>query len=70
MRGDPQVASARVLPTVTRRGWNAWITDVKRRRQSLREEKIEVIARLSAEERRTRRTGEYLPDVASVRRWC
>jgi hypothetical protein len=70
MRGDPQVAGARVLPTISRRGWNAWIADVKRRRRRLREEQLEVIARLSAEERRSRRAGEYVRDTASSRRWC
>jgi hypothetical protein len=65
MRGDPK-ASTRLLASGPGRRWSAWRVHTKRRKLALRNEQLEVIERLGAEERRARRTGEYTPDI---RRW-
>jgi hypothetical protein len=69
MRGPMEAASARSLPTSSRRGLSVWIADVRRRRRAIREEQLEVIERLGREERRARRAGEYTPSVGTRRLW-
>jgi hypothetical protein len=46
-----------------------WIADFTRRRRSIKEEQLEVIARLAGEQRRARRAGEYTPSVVTRRLW-
>ena len=63
MRGDPRVAPARlrlVVPAPTSVGK---LDDARERRRRRRAERLEVIARLEAEERRLRRTGPYPPHI-------
>lgn len=55
MRGDPRAASARLPVVVPARRWSAWLEQVKQRRRERRQERIEVIVRLAAEERRAER---------------
>ena len=69
MRGESQATSVRSLPGITRRSWSSWITEVKRKRRNIKEERLEVIERLAREERQSRRSGEYVPGVESLRRW-
>jgi hypothetical protein len=56
MRGDPQATSARLPVVAPARRWSAWPEQVKHRRRQRRQERIEVIVRLAAEEQRARRT--------------
>jgi hypothetical protein len=69
MRGPTQAAGARVLPTSARRGLSVWIAEVRRRRRSVKDERLEVIERLAREERRARRAGAYAPDLGTRRIW-
>jgi hypothetical protein len=55
-------AGARALPKAAGRGWSAWLTNVKRRRQLAREKRLESIERLQTLERRERQSGQYVPD--------
>jgi hypothetical protein len=57
MRGDPQVARARLPLVVPARTWSTRLEQIKERRRERRDERLEVIARLQAEERRARRAG-------------
>jgi hypothetical protein len=41
------------------RRWSTWFQQTKERRRRFRQERIETIARMQAEERRARGTGEY-----------
>ncbi len=70
MRGESTATGTRSLPSITRRSWSSWITEVKRRRRSTREEQLEVIERLTRHEREIRRSGEFVPSLGSGRRWC
>lgn len=63
MRGDPQVARTRVPLVVPARTWSARLEQIKQRRRQRREEQVEVVARLAAEDRRARRTGTYTPQA-------
>lgn len=57
MRGNPQVATARLRSVVPARGWPARLEQVKQRRIQRRDERLEVIVRLQHEQRRARRAG-------------
>jgi hypothetical protein len=69
MRGSMEAAGARSLPTTSRRGLSVWIADVRRRRRSVKEERLEVIERLGREQRQARRAGEYRPSSGTRRVW-
>lgn len=61
MRGDPQAASARLPARAPARRWSAWLAQGQERRRRARMEALEVTERLRAEQRRSRRSGEYAP---------
>jgi hypothetical protein len=61
MRGNPQTASLRLRTAAPSRRWTAWLEQTHENRRRARLERAEVIARLQADERRARRTGEYTP---------
>ena len=63
MRGNPQAASARLHAVAPARRWSAWLVRAQERRSRAQIEALEVIERLRAEERRSRRSGEYVPQV-------
>ena len=63
MRGNPQAASARLLAVAPARRWSAWLVRAQERRSRTQVEALEMIERLRAEERRSRRSGEYVPDL-------
>jgi hypothetical protein len=69
MGGPTPVASARSLPTSTRRGLSVWIAGKRLTRRSIKAEQLEVIERLAREERTARRAGEYTPGVGARRLW-
>jgi hypothetical protein len=70
MRGQPQARAARLFSLSPGRSWSAWIMPAIRRRRHASPEQLEVIERLSSEQRRARRTGEYRPDPGRYpRRW-
>ena len=69
MRGDPQAAGGRLLAVLPVR-WPSWFTPVERKPRVTAEERIETIARLQAEERAARRSGQYVAEAAYLgRRW-
>jgi hypothetical protein len=68
MRGDPQAAGARLLAVLPVR-WPSWFTPVERKPRVTAEERIETIARLQAEERAARRSGQYVAKAAYLGRW-
>ena len=70
MRGDLRAVGIRSLPRVPRLDWSSRITSLRRRRQRSRHERLEVIERIDRIERSSRRAGEHVPDLATVRRWC
>lgn len=61
MRGQSQAATTRLRTPLPGRRWSTWLEQTKERRRRLRQERIETIARLQAEERRARGKGEYAP---------
>ena len=63
MRGNPQAASARLLAVAPARRWSARLVRAQERRSRAQVEALEVRERLRAEERRSRRSGEYVPDL-------
>jgi hypothetical protein len=63
MRGDQQAAHVRLLSVVPGRRWSTWIEQVTERRSVARQERLETIVRLQADERRARRRGEYAPNL-------
>jgi hypothetical protein len=62
-------AGALALPKAPVRGWSAWLTNVKRRRQLARDGTLESIERQERLERRKRESGEYVPDRRHHRYW-
>jgi hypothetical protein len=68
MRGQPQVSTARLPTRTSGRSWFSPITLAIRSRGRVSRERLEVIERLSREQRRARRTGEYVPDLGRVPR--
>ena len=63
MRGNSQTASARLRVTTPVRRRSAWLIRAQAKRRWALLEQLETIARLEAEERRARRTGEYAPKL-------
>ncbi|MBV8945492.1 MAG: hypothetical protein JOZ95_08730 [Solirubrobacterales bacterium] len=63
MRGQPQAASARLPAALPRRRWSTWLEQTSEKRRRAREERLETIQRLEAEQRHSRRTGDYAPDL-------
>jgi hypothetical protein len=62
MRANPQAASARLPARVTApaRTWSAWREQIRERRRRQREERLEIIVRMQAEERRAQRPRRYV----------
>ena len=70
MRGEPQVGSARLPAVLPGRRTSLWSRSAGRRPRVTREERLEIIARLQAEERAARRSGQYVAEAAYLgRRW-
>lgn len=63
MRGQPQAASARLPGRLPGPRGPTWLEQTRERRRLRRQEQLETIARLESEQRRTRRAGEYAPDL-------
>jgi hypothetical protein len=63
MRGNPQAASARLPARAPGRRWPAWLAQAQERRSRARIEALEITERLRAEQRRSRRSGEYTPEI-------
>jgi hypothetical protein len=63
MRGDLRILSMRSVVVLPGRRWSSWIMRPTRRPRRSPEERLEMIERLSSEERRSRRSGEYVPDL-------
>ncbi len=63
MRGQSQAASTRLPAILPGRRWSTWLEQTSERRHRAREERLETIERLEAEQRRARRTGEYARDL-------
>lgn len=55
MQGDPQAASARLHAAVPARRWSARVEQIKQRWRERRQERVELIVRMEAEERSARR---------------
>ncbi len=55
MRGDPQVASARLQAAVPARRWSARVEQIKQRWRERRLERAELIVLMEAEKRGARR---------------
>jgi hypothetical protein len=68
MRGDSQ-ASPRLLAAVPGRRWSEWISETRGALREARADRLELIERAASEQRRTRRSGEYVPDLGSRPRW-
>jgi hypothetical protein len=69
MRGNLEAIGARPMAARPGRRWPGWIVRVMQRDRADAGERIEVMERLAREERRARRTGEYIPDLSWQRRW-
>lgn len=69
MRGDSRAIGARPMAAAPGRRWPAWINRMKRSERMSLQEQLEVMERLSHEERRARRTGEFTPEIGRQRRW-
>jgi hypothetical protein len=63
MRGNSQAASARLRATTPARRQPAWLVRAQAKRRWAMLEQLETIARLEAETRRARRSGEYAPKL-------
>ncbi len=63
MRGNSQAASARLRVTTPARRRSTWLARARAKRRWALLEQLETIARLEAEERRARRSGEYVPKL-------
>jgi hypothetical protein len=68
MRGDPQAAGARLLAVLPGRRWSSRPVPSDRRPRLTPEERLEITARLEAEERAARRSGRYATDPLYLRR--
>lgn len=61
MRGNSQTASARLRAITPARRGSTWLIRAQAKRRWAMLEQLETIARLEAEARRARRSGEYAP---------
>jgi hypothetical protein len=68
MRGQPQVSTARLPTRTSGRSWFSRIKLAIRSRGPVSPEQLELIERLSREQRRARRAGEYVPDLGRLPR--
>lgn len=59
MRGESQAGEARLPAALPRRRWPSWSLPARRKPRLTREERLETIARLQAEERSARRKSRY-----------
>jgi hypothetical protein len=62
MRGNSQVASARLRADTPTRRWSAWLTRTREQRRQARLERLETIVRMQAESRRARPSRQYPPE--------
>lgn len=69
MRADPQAITGRPLTASPGRRWSTWIARLSEGRRRDRQERLETIERLSAEQRRALRAGNYTPEIQYGRRW-
>ncbi len=63
MRGQPQARTARLPTRAPRRSWSWRIRLAIRRRRRYSPEQLELIERVSREQRLARRAGEHIPDL-------
>jgi len=63
MRGNSQTASARLRAITPARRRSPWLVRAQAKRRWALLEQLETIARLEAEARRSRRSGEYRPEL-------
>ncbi|HKO28402.1 MAG TPA: hypothetical protein VJU80_13150 [Solirubrobacteraceae bacterium] len=63
MRGNSQTASARLRATTPARRRSTWLIHARAKRRWALLEQLETIARLEAEARRGRRSGEFAPKL-------
>jgi len=68
MRGALQARTAR-LPTIRVLRWSSWTGLSTRRPRQVSGERLEVIERLASEQRRARRSGDGVHDLARQWRW-
>ncbi len=69
MRGEQPAVSVRVTPRGLRRSWSAYLAELKHRRARRRREQLELIERIGREQRRIRRSGEFVAGGHPRRRW-
>lgn len=69
MRGESPATSVRSLPLGRSRSWSSWLTEVRQRRHTNRQHRLETAERLARQKRRMRRSGEYTPTLESARPW-
>ena len=70
MRGQSQVGGARLPAVLPGRRWSLRSRPAGRKPRLTRKERLEIIARLQAEERTARRSGRYVSEAAYLgRRW-
>ena len=70
MRGQSQVGGARLPAVLPGRRRSLRLRPAGRKPRLTREERIEIIARLKAEERTAKRSGRYVSEAAYLgRRW-
>jgi hypothetical protein len=63
MRGNSQAASARLRAMTPARRQPTWLARAQAKRRWAMIERLETIARLEAEQRRRRQSGEYGPKL-------
>jgi hypothetical protein len=69
MRGTLQARDARLPITQRDLRWPSWPSIRILRRRQVSGEELEIIERLSSEQRRACRSGEYRPDAVTRRNW-
>ena len=70
MRGESQAGGARLPAVLPGRRWSSRSRSADRKPRVTRAERIEITARLQAEERAARRSGRYVAEAAYLgRRW-
>jgi hypothetical protein len=63
MRGNSQVASARLRADTPTGRWSAWLASTRAEWRRARLERLEIIERLEAETRRARQSGKCTPKL-------
>jgi hypothetical protein len=69
MRENLQAIGTRPRIAKRERRWRGWVTRLRRPDPVRATERLEVIERLAAEERRATRAGEWVPERSWQRRW-